>query len=828
MGYKLSKKIRNLICLLIVCHFLFLHSELEVGAQTIPDFSVTEVKVNGKDYYKVSGVRLNDDPYRYFQFGITGESSFPNIVESMLEDLIWDYEENKQQKFKYHTGWSAIIKTYRKNPVGINENGFPTHWEETHRAATKNGYPGTVYKYADVDKFLTQKIGKNGYTQEIHDLIVQKNPNFTVLGDSRIETITIDSLQGGLYNPPSAATNPKPGDTFLLYYDNDVYVDVYVEKKDLTTITCAELGTCPDIEIPEGACPQPKQVPAKYDYELDLKVNRLDSRTVDVNTNTKTDVYIERADFSSNRNKVKQEFNDYISETRGMLTDCEAIIADFESSKAEAEASKNECLAKEVKKGDPPPDCSSFDETISKLTEEINKAKAFIPIYNDLIAKANQEIAYIQTEENKYRIVNTYVILTYDGNAVSRIDVSLAEGETQRHTFPLWNVTKQSDNLMAQINSNGSYQEFRYSNVDSRTNKVSLGYNTSLGNVLYPNTSSNNWKDVTQYIATYLTNSCPQMVEGQYFKSETLEGVVRAINDNGNKRLVKERLDVSFSKLPDEKIRAGSGVNYRVLAVYKNDDSVNPIPNVATGTKSVESYFPTQVNYQNYERGKAKTNFQKNGSFVYADEGYTVPHESLQNPVNFNETREWLLPKVVVEKFSGDVFTINNEDHLKHPARNPDEELIFVDDKGQPLRNWYTSFTQPDGDYKFTIRTYDAGINHLNTCHVGITEISGSVVGDPNENHDFVKRSVDAQTPFPTGEVGWNWNGYVNMLTDLTPWYKQWEITDPKKASLNAYEQAIYLTPKTMEKINKFTKENPNIKKGDSIIEELNLPTKKE
>ena len=642
-------------------------------------------------------------------------------------------------------------------------------------------------------------------------------------------------------------------------YTAELYVEDSVKRYASKTITFVVGKPDEPSEPPptsgENSCPEPKEVPKRYEHELDLIVSRLDARTVDIDTNTNTDVYVQRPDFSSSRNQAKQEFNDYIKDTEAKKEECEALIEKWEAEKETFEAEKTElesqvasieaekaaCQATVVPEGEEGPDCSGYasqiadvksqiaekEKEIAEKEAQIEKGKAMLPVYDEKISLANKELDYIASNESKYSTVTPTVKLRYDGGLVGVITVSLSEGDTKRYTFPGWKVTAQEKTIMAQINEGGPYQEFKYSDLASRQ-QTSLGYNTSLGHVLYSNTSSNNWKDTKQYIATFYGPACPAYDTGEYFQTQTVEGVVRTVNDNGSKREIKESLTVSFTKLPRTEMRAGYGFDYTISSVYRNPDT-EPEPSNATGTKSVEGYFPTIVNYQPYTRGGARPAFDVYGNVIPyggVDEGYLVPMETKQAAVPRNETRAWILPPVAVEEYSGHVFTMNNNDYLNHEARNLNETVLTTDKAGNALHKWYTNFKDPDGVYNFRVRTYDAGVNHLNTCHNGKVVIDGVTTGDPQDNDDYVKRAVTSENPFPAG-IGWNWNGHVNKLTDLSEWYQSWH-KNPDKLPLNQYAKTFYLTPVTIQKINDYTKKNPDIILGESVLDEVNVPSKKE
>lgn len=592
----------------------------------------------------------------------------------------------------------------------------------------------------------------------------------------------------------------------------------------------------PPVNPPTGkvACPPPNEVPLRYEHELDLEVYRLDARTVDINTNTETDVYAKRTDFSGSRDAAKKEFYDYIKETEAYKVECGTLIAGWELEKANAESAITtltselaKCNATVVKPGDPPVNCTGYDAQISvqvlivaEKTALIDAGKLMLPIYDEKIALAEKELTYIESNESKYSVVTPDVQLTYQGANVGSIIVSLSEGETKLYTFPLWKPTAQDKDIMAQINGNGPYQEFYYTDIKNRVAE-SLGYNTTLGHVLYPNNSSNNWKDVTQRIATYNTASCPPPTD--VFKEQTIEDIVRTINENGNRREIKEQLNTKFTKVPREKMRAGYGFEYELTTIYRNMDT-EPNPSNATGTKITESYFTSMVDYQPYKRGGSKPAFDLNGNPVPntgIDEGYRVGMQTTQPNVSRNETKAWILPPVAIEEFSGNIFTTTNNEHIKHVERNPSENLLTHDKKGNLLTRWYTPFTEPDGNYLFKVRTYDAGVNHLNTCHIGNVIIDGVIIGEENGNDDYVKRAITPDNPFPSG-TGWNWYKQESNLTSLSEWYFNWE-SNPKNLPLSSYRNALILTPETLSDIRRYNFKHPKFIVGDSVHQDVNI-----
>ncbi|MED3677047.1 hypothetical protein P4444_19030, partial [Bacillus velezensis] len=194
--------------------------------------------------------------------------------------------------------------------------------------------------------------------------------------------------------------------------------------------------------------------------------------------------------------------------------------------------------------------------------------------------------------------------------------------------------------------------------------------------------------------------------------------------------------------------------------------------------------------------------------------GYKVSLEKKSSTgEKHNITSDWNVPKYYVEEFSGKVFT--NTDDIN---RNPDDKLL---DGG---RKWYLDFDQPDGTYTFTSLSQDAGVNKLNTCITGNIKIDGSIIGDPNGNDDYIKRTITPENPFPGG-VGWNWKGKTSQIQSLSDWYDNW-YADPSKIPTNSYDKTFYLTPSLIEKIRDYDSKN-KIGIGKSIFDSINIPNSK-
>ena len=85
-------------------------------------------------------------------------------------------------------------------------------------------------------------------------------------------------------------------------------------------------------------------------------------------------------------------------------------------------------------------------------------------------------------------------------------------------------------------------------------------------------------------------------------------------------------------------------------------------------------------------------------------------------------------------------------------------------------QRWYVGFDVPDGEEFSLAMDGLAGVsNQLNVCDERRIDVEGSPYDD------FVVRVVDPHNPFPH-EVGRNWEGQVNMITNLSPWYAQEQV----------------------------------------------------
>ncbi len=351
--------------------------------------------------------------------------------------------------------------------------------------------------------------------------------------------------------------------------------------------------------------------------------------------------------------------------------------------------------------------------------------------------------------EAKYKLTQPVVTLKLNGNTVGTQTVSLNEGERNEIFFD-WSLTKGGD-IEAEINP----QPRKYDNNQD---------------VLKTN-FDNNKLDTPIKIANHETSVCSKP-NGQ----SSVSAVVRTINERGSRTNLYEHLTGELVNLSKSKIRAGYGFSYDIKTTYTNED---PKSN-AKGPKRTESFFPTMVNHLKYPKSEI---------------GYKVDMD-ITNSSGSNTY--WSLPLTFVEKFSGNVFDKN---YKKNPEYNPKEIIL------NGGRKWYTAFDQPDGKYKFNMKSFDAGVNKLNLCLTGEVDIAGAFIGDKKGNDDFIRRSVNPENPFP-GKVGWNWKGHEEKLNSLNSWWVNWAYPNPKDIPAGYHKESYKINPETYKAIKEYNKKN--------------------
>lgn len=186
-------------------------------------------------------------------------------------------------------------------------------------------------------------------------------------------------------------------------------------------------------------------------------------------------------------------------------------------------------------------------------------------------------------------------------------------------------------------------------------------------------------------------------------------------------------LTANITDLSKKNVQAGFGYEFKVVTDYSNE--YYGMGDGWYGAQRVVAYFPSSDSFLPKE----------------------VELEPLYPTSNWHN--EWILPRVYVEKFSGNMF------YSQYDAnRDVEDELLDGGNK------WYTPFKQKDGPYNFYIRAYNAGKNSISAADSDWVGVCGSPFDD------YVVRLVRPDNPFPAG-VGSNWQGSEAIITNLVDWY---------------------------------------------------------
>ncbi|MEK5187115.1 DUF5704 domain-containing protein [Solibacillus sp. FSL W7-1324] len=210
-----------------------------------PNPSVTYeiVEKNGKKFkqYSIKGIRLDDDP-KIFNTPYGKESIYdiytrnPNAVGTYIQEL-YSKKISGDPSIKQHTGWALDYKKYMGNA-----------WSDSVAEGTTNGYINEWYSLDEVKNGLAEM--EHLFDADLKAKLASMNKSEKVLkttSDSRDARIRKWQLPvGGLYSPESGKTNPQTGNMFILYYDNEVFLDVTLQV---------------DIECKEDCGPPPTPPP---------------------------------------------------------------------------------------------------------------------------------------------------------------------------------------------------------------------------------------------------------------------------------------------------------------------------------------------------------------------------------------------------------------------------------------------------------------------------------------------------------------------------------------------------------------------------------------
>lgn len=212
-----------------------------------PSQSVTYeiIEENGKQLkrYSIKGIRLDDDP-KIFSTPYGKESIYdiytrnPNAVGTYIQEL-YDKDQIQDPSIKKHTGWALDYKKYQGSS-----------WGDSKPASTTNGYINEWYSLDEVKNGLAEM--EHLFDADLKAKLASMNKSEKVLkttSDSRDARIRKWQLPvGGLYSPESGKTNPQTGNMFILYYDNEVFLDVTLQ----VDIECTEDCEPPPPPTPGG------------------------------------------------------------------------------------------------------------------------------------------------------------------------------------------------------------------------------------------------------------------------------------------------------------------------------------------------------------------------------------------------------------------------------------------------------------------------------------------------------------------------------------------------------------------------------------------------
>ncbi|QZY88661.1 hypothetical protein [Exiguobacterium acetylicum] len=460
-------------------------------------------------------------------------------------------------------------------------------------------------------------------------------------------------------------------------------------------------GTCQieDIDPPEY----------RYEYELDLSVERLEAKTTDKNTTTTTPISVYRSNYASNRSNAKNAINADLSSKKATKKSQELKKAQYETelvtlNKKLADAKKGDEVESCVIDGNGKEQCTTktvvnpaavnaAQAAVNSKQTQINEMECDIGQTDQWIDHYEKELGEVNSDEAKYSSVNPNLTVKVNNETKAETHVSLKEGERKVVSLS-WEVEDDS-NVIAEINEDGTYEEFVEGVEDVYANNV---------------------RETTIYIPSREVGMCGPTSEAS--------GPVITVSDSilGDRTYI-ETLKGSINSVFPSRLRAGYGFTYNVDTQYFNE-------------------------YQPLYNGTAK-----NAAVQYEYSANNL--DTMQGLDRITDTGQFarFVPRsVYVSRNSGVVFSSNN------PAQSP-EELI---DGG---RKWYSNFEQKDGKYPFEVNVGRGGVNELGLCLTSGVEIKGTAMDD------FVRRSVSPSKPFPTGN-GWDWTGKSSIISGLVDWVK--------------------------------------------------------
>lgn len=195
--------------------------------------------------------------------------------------------------------------------------------------------------------------------------------------------------------------------------------------------------------------------------------------------------------------------------------------------------------------------------------------------------------------------------------------------------------------------------------------------------------------------------------------------------------------------------------------------SLNPSSTVKAGQGteiSVETYYTNDFPYH-YGRPYAPSNVYTTGHITEEYPTKTLKTVNMITPTSspayaWDTTVYWNLPYAMIDADGNWTMTEN-----KYEADNFVNSSIY---NFGGLQRWYVGFDVPDNEViEFTVETSPSGYNNIVLCDNKTITVKGSPYDE------FFIRTVDPNNPFPTGEVGLNWQGKEHLITDLKEWYNE-------------------------------------------------------
>lgn len=557
-----------------------------------------------------------------------------------------------------------------------------------------------------------------------------------------------------------------PEDNNAKRWANSVYFGVTGTSAKISFNAPEPPPDIPDIpDEPDGNCKAPILPKDRYKYELDLVAQTIDAKVTDENKSTTTKVAYKRNNYATNREKAKNAIQSDIDKRKSLRSQKQTELKSEQAKYAQQEK-EYDAAAKAEDEDRAKAVVAQMGVTLQKIAD----LECAISTLDVEISHYEKEKNTIVTKETATKSITTTTQLKFnDDTVLSSQSITLQESETKTISYT-WTLREGGD-VSGVINPNGQ----TFSDVAEKT-------------------MANN------VIATEIRTASNETAEmcSPLGQTSMLQGLVRTVNDRTN-GMTEYNESVTSQILISEKDRnrkAGYGFDYQLESVYENEDPES----TATGIKTSRSYFPVLSNYLPY----VKANRTYGGLNLNGYEIGLLPYTSTL----------WSLPNSYVETFSGNIFDSMTTTHSK---RNASDTLISGGTK------FYIPFNYPNQTLTFDTIALDAGVNHLTTCVTADVNVTGSPLNDKDHNDDFYSRSLSPKNAFPNG-VGWNFNTpNAKSLFDgnLTNWYSNFGYNGKNKYP---YEYSFKLTQQTIEQIKQYNRSHPYIKKGESVMNSVNIP----